>query len=139
VSFRIFLVEDNPGDVLLIREALRRAELPYSLDHHDTVASATAGLQDAGRAGGPVPDLILLDYNLPGGDGSDVLAAAAENPSLATVPRAVITSFLSPHEREQARRLGATCFMTKPASLNGFLEEVGCSISRLLVVPGNAA
>src|SRR5207342_760370 len=102
-----------------------RAALPYSLDHHETVASATAGLRDAGAGKSPVPDLILLDYNLPGGDGADVLAAAASNPRLAGVPRAIITSFLAPHEREQARKLGACCFMTKPASLSGFLDEVG--------------
>jgi CheY-like chemotaxis protein len=128
---QILLVEDNPGDVRLIRESLRAHQLNYELTHYETVDQAVQAVREYGQ-GREVPDLILLDFNLPRGDARDVLAAASENPALAGVPKAVVTSSLAPRDRDQAMKLGANCFINKPPELDAFLSEVGSSIIALL-------
>jgi CheY-like chemotaxis protein len=129
---RILLAEDNRADVWLIEEALRRQSLAYQLDHHLTAADAIDAVKKCGVGGSPVPQLLLLDYNLPGGQGLDILAAAAGNPSLARVPKAILSSFLKPNELQDATRLGACCFIANPANLADFLRDVGTKVVDLL-------
>lgn len=135
---RIFLVEDNLADVMLIREAIRRQSLICELDVFANAEDAMNAARSCGNTGLAVPDLILLDFNLPRGDGRDVLAAAAENPKLADVPKAMLSSFLRPEEKEQARQLGAAYFITKPATLGDFLNQVGAQIASLLTERGGS-
>ena len=127
----IFLVEDNLADVLLIKEALRRRKIAYEIDHYPTAPEAIRALSDRGE-GTSVPDLVLLDQNVPGGQGLDVLAAVAQNPHMDGVPRALLSSFLLPEERERAKQLGAATFISKPSDLNSFLSEVGAMVENLL-------
>jgi chemotaxis family two-component system response regulator Rcp1 len=129
---RILLAEDNNADVWLIEEALRRQSLAYQLDHHLTAAAAIDAVKRCGVGGSPVPQLLLLDYNLPGGQGLDILAAAAANPNLDAVPKAILSSFLKPDELEDAIKLGASCFIAKPANLADFLRDVGTKVVDLL-------
>jgi two-component system, chemotaxis family, response regulator Rcp1 len=136
---RIFLAEDNPSDVMLIEEALKRRSLAFELDHFTTAEQAIDAAQSCGSEGQPVPDLILLDYNLPRGNGSEVLAAAAKNPRLADVPKAILSSSLRPAEIQEARRLGAVRFITKPAELEDFFKEVGTAVAELLKQGGRSA
>jgi CheY-like chemotaxis protein len=75
---------------------------------------------------------MLLDYNLPRGHGGDILAAAAGNPLLAGVPKAILSSSLRPAEMQEARRLGAVRFITKPANLADFFREVGTAVKELV-------
>jgi CheY-like chemotaxis protein len=131
-SARILLAEDNKADVWLIEEALRRQSLAFQLDHHLTAAEAVDAVKKCGIGGSPVPDLLLLDYNLPGGQGLEILAAAAANPNLTGVPKAILSSFLRPNELQDAIRLGAICFIPKPASLADFMREVGTKVVDLL-------
>jgi two-component system, chemotaxis family, response regulator Rcp1 len=131
-TWRIFLVEDNQGDVWLIQEAFKRQALKFELDHHTTVEDAMHAARQSGTENFPVPDVMLLDYNLPGGHGGDILAVAAENPRLAKVPKVIMTSFLRPDEIQEARRLGAHSVITKPGNLNEFLTEVGSKVTELL-------
>jgi two-component system, chemotaxis family, response regulator Rcp1 len=131
-SVRILLAEDNRADVWLIEEALRRQSLAYQLDHHLTAPEAIDAVKKCGVGGSPVPQLLLLDYNLPGGQGLDILAAAAENPSLAGVPKAILSSFLKPNEVQDAIKMGASCFIAKPANLADFLRDVGTKVVDLL-------
>src|SRR5580698_8212017 len=119
---RIFVAEDNNADVWLIEEALRRQSLPFQLDHHLTAAEAIDAVKNCGVGDSPVPDLLLLDYNLPGGQGLEILAAAAANPNLAGVPKAILSSFLRPNELQDVLNMGASCFIPKPASLAEFLR-----------------
>lgn len=130
--WRIFLAEDNQGDVWLIQEALRRQSLSFELNHYTTVEDAIHAARASGTENFPIPDVILLDYNLPRGHGGDILAAAAENPRLASVPKVILTSFLRPGEIQEARRLGAHSVITKPSTLNEFLSEVGSKVTQLL-------
>ena len=128
----IFLAEDNPADVWLVEEALRRQSLVFHLDHYLTTQDAIRAVRAYGSDDSPVPDLLLLDYNLPGGQGSDVLEAAAANPRLASVPKAILSSFLRPDELSQAAKMGVLCFIPKPANLAEFLRDVGTKVTDLL-------
>ena len=132
MKMRVFLAEDNVADVWLIEEALKRQSLAFQIDNYPTADEAIKAARDCGPGGTPVPDLILLDYNLPRGHGCDILAAAAENPNLASVPKAILSSFLQPAELQQALDLGASCFITKPANLDDFLRDVGTKVMALL-------
>ena len=130
--YRILLVEDNLADVLLIEETLRRRCIAYVVDHYLSASSAIHAVKTAGADGGPVPDLMLLDYNIPGGQGRDILAAARGNSHLAAVPCAIVSSCLGPQELKEVTRLGATCVILKPSSFDEFLSQVGEAIEKLL-------
>lgn len=132
---RILLAEDNAADVWLIKEALKRQSLDCELENHTTAADAIEAIRRCGDGTALVPDLILLDYNLPKGHGGEVLEAAVANPNLAAVPKAILSSFMQPHEVEKMLRLGVSCFIPKPASLHDFLRDVGAKISDLLKLP----
>jgi len=129
---RIFLAEDNLGDVVLIEEALRRQSLVCDIDHYVNAEDAIRAVEVCGTAGSPVPDLMMLDYNLPRGNGSDILAAAGHNPKLANVPKVIVTSFLQADELAQALELGASCLITKPVDFESFMRDVGAKIAELL-------
>lgn len=128
----ILLIEDNPGDVRLIREALRVHAIEVQIVQIEKADEAIRAVSGYGSDDSELPDLILLDYNLPRGDAGDVLIAVSKNPALAGIPKAVVTSSLAPKDREQALRLGADCFINKPPDLDGFLNEVGGTIATLL-------
>lgn len=128
---RILLAEDSDADVWLIREALRRHSLECELEHYATAAEAIRAIERCGEDGS-IPDLILLDYNLPTGDGSEILAAAAANPRLSEVPKAILSSYMRPQELARVLQLGAARFISKPANLHEFLDVVGGSVKDLL-------
>jgi CheY-like chemotaxis protein len=130
-SSHILLIEDNPGDVQLIEECLRVREIPYNLTHCDTVESAVRLVKSYG-AGDRVPDLMLLDYNLPRGEARTVLQASSTNPALAQMRKVVVTSSLAPKDRQEALEFGADAFIYKPADLDCFLTDVGGRIAALL-------
>jgi chemotaxis family two-component system response regulator Rcp1 len=127
----VFLVEDNLADVWLVEEALKRQSLDYRLEHYSTVEEAVNATRVCG-SGTPVPDVMLLDFNLPRGDGRDVLRAASENPKLNLVPKGILSSFLRPEEMDEALQLGAQCFIPKPAGLDEFLNTVGTKVVDVL-------
>jgi chemotaxis family two-component system response regulator Rcp1 len=129
---QVFLAEDNVADVWLVEEALKRQSLDYHLDHYSTAEDAINAAKACGFADALIPDLMLVDFNLPRGDGRDVLAAAASNPKLADVPKVVMSSFLRQEEMDQAIQLGARCFIPKPTGLDAFLTTVGTKVTELL-------
>lgn len=124
---RILLVEDNPGDVRLVRESLRESSLP----HHLTVAmdgvEALEHLREGVR-----PDVILLDLNLPRKDGREVLAEIKADPVLRSIPVVVLSSSDAQDDVAAAYGLHANCYVTKPVDLDHFLEVVE-SIQRFWV------
>ena len=129
---RIFLAEDNLGDVFLIEEALKRQSLVCDIDHYATAEEAIQAAELCGNTGVPIPDLMMLDYNLPRGNGSDILAVAGRNPRLTGVPKVIVTSFLQADELAQALELGANCLITKPVDFESFMRDVGAKIAELL-------
>lgn len=130
---RIFLAEDNICDAMLVEEALSRYGVSCSVERYAGAEEAIRALRSCGAEGGsPLPDLILLDYNLVGGHGCQILASAAENEKLKSVPKAIISSFVRPEDMEEARRLGANAFIAKPANLDEFVAEVGSKITEMM-------
>jgi two-component system, chemotaxis family, response regulator Rcp1 len=128
-SFRVVLVEDNPADVFLVREALRAQEIDFSLTCYADIPEAMRGLSDESVV---PPDVLLLDLNLPRGDALQLLTVLREFPRFATVPIAVLTSSQSPRDREEAARMGVQSFINKPPSLDEFLQQVGGAVAGLL-------
>lgn len=124
-SVEILLVEDNPGDVRLMREALGRNGLSLRLHHVEDGAAAMHFLhRDAPFESAPRPDLVLLDLNLPVMSGRDVLAAIKTDPSLRSIPVIVLSTSQSDEDVARAYELQANCFITKPADLHEFNQVI---------------
>lgn len=130
--FRILLVEDNPGDVLLFREALKGRNLAYELTVAEDGEKAITSLGQGGKPlGSSHPDLIVLDVNLPKHSGKEVLRRLRNNPALASVPVVVFTSSESPADRAEATHLGADLYIEKSSNLDEILE-IGKTVEDLL-------
>lgn len=128
-SARIFLAEDNTADVYLIREALDETGMRYSLEVAENGEVASAKIQQFGACG--VPDLIVLDLNLPRLTGAELLAIVRGQEDLKDTPVIIFTSSDSPYDREQTSRLGATYYIRKPSTLDEFLA-VGAEFARMI-------
>jgi CheY-like chemotaxis protein len=121
----ILLVEDNPGDVRLTREALKDCQVPSILH---VVEDGEAALRFLRREGDyarqPRPDLILLDLNLPRRDGRQVLAEVKEDPALLTIPVVILSTSSAEEDVTEAYRLHANCYLTKPMRLDQYMDVV---------------
>jgi two-component system, chemotaxis family, response regulator Rcp1 len=112
---RLLLVEDNAADADLTRESLQGCSRPVVLCVCATGNEALDFVHRRGRfAGAETPDLILLDLNLPGVHGKEVLAAIKRHPELKRIPVSVLTSSNSEKDITQSYELGATCYLAKP-------------------------
>ena len=124
----ILLAEDNPADVYLIREALKRHGVQHALQVVPDGQEVLAIISD--EAVHPM-DLIILDLNLPRHDGIEILERLRGVPALSHIPVVVLTSSDSPRDRQVAIDLGATQFLRKPSSLEQFLS-LGAVFKELL-------
>lgn len=121
----VLYVEDDPGDVRLIREVMGQAALPVNLVIADTGRNALAYLAKKGRyRDAPRPDLILLDLNLPDINGRDLLTRIKRNTSLQPVPVVVLTTSDADEDILDSYQRGASCYVKKSRGLDGFLEIV---------------
>jgi len=121
----ILLVEDNPGDVRLTREALKTGKVSNTLHAVEDGVEAMAFLRNEGKyADMPRPDVILLDLNLPRMDGREVLAAIKSDPELQSIPVVILTSSELEEDVLEAYELHANCYTTKPVDLEQFLHIV---------------
>ena len=124
-AIEILLVEDNPGDVELTREALDETKLRTNLSVvHDGVEALAFLRREGAHADAPRPDLILLDLNLPRKDGRGVLAEIKQDPALTTIPVVVLTSSEAEQDIARAYELHANCYVTKPVDLDQFVKIV---------------
>lgn len=126
---RLVLIEDNLADVLLVREAIRVRGLAVELICYADLPEAIAGLSDAGN---PVPHAILLDLNLPKGDGLNIITVLRGSARLEDVPLAILTSSQSPRDMDQAQRLKVAWYIHKPSTLDEFLVKIGNAVCELL-------
>ncbi len=121
----ILLVEDNPGDAELTREALAGSKLLSRLHVvRDGVEALSFLRQEGDYAQAPRPDLVLLDLNLPRKDGRAVLKEIKADPSLRLIPVVVLTSSQAEQDVARAYELNANCYVTKPVGLEQFLTIV---------------
>ena len=119
---RILLAEDNDGDVYLVRRALERNGLPYTLVVARNGEEALALLRETEQGPvGAMPELILLDLNLPRIDGAQVLSHIRKSEAFKRTPVIVLTSSDSQKDRELALRLGASLYFRKPTDLTSFM------------------
>jgi two-component system, chemotaxis family, response regulator Rcp1 len=120
----LLLVEDNPGDVDLVAEAVRG--FPCDVSVASDGMEAIEFLRREGRhAGARAPDLVLRDLNLPKLGGREVLARVKEDPNLKHIPIVVLSSSHARPDLLESYRLHANCFVTKPVDLDQFLASVG--------------
>jgi two-component system, chemotaxis family, response regulator Rcp1 len=121
----ILLVEDNPGDVRLTREALSDANVRSRLTVAVDGVEALAALRRQGRfANAPRPDIILLDLNLPRKDGRAVLAEIKRDPDLRRIPVVVLTTSRAEEDIFRTYDLHANCYIAKPLDLEQFITVV---------------
>lgn len=121
----ILLVEDNPGDVRLTKEALKEAKVINNLTVLKDGVEALAFLRQQGPYGGAViPHLILLDLNLPKKDGREVLAEIKADEKLKRIPVVVLTTSQDEQDVFKSYNLHANCYVTKPVDLEQFMTVV---------------
>ena len=121
----ILLVEDNPGDVRLTREALKEGKVLNELHVVGDGEEALAFMRREGKHAQAVrPDLILLDLNLPKKDGREVLAEIKEDPALRRIPVVILTVSKAEEDIIKTYDLHANCYITKPVDLEQFIQVV---------------
>lgn len=124
-SIEILLVEDNPGDVRLTREALKDSKINNNLNVVEDGVEALAFLRREGDySEAPRPDIILLDLNLPRKDGREVLAEIKADDSLKRIPVVVLTTSDDERDILATYNLHANCYITKPVDLPRFVTIV---------------
>jgi CheY-like chemotaxis protein len=124
-TVNVLLIEDDPGDVLLVREAFAEGELSNELEVvGDGVEAMRYVRGEGGYAGRTRPDLILLDLNLPRKSGAEVLAEIKTDPALATIPVVVLTTSQAREDVLGAYRDHANAYVTKPVDFARFREIV---------------
>ena len=119
--FRILLAEDNPGDVLLFREALKTCTFQFELVVAENGQKAMEMVKNH-VAAGPGLDLAVLDVNLPKYNGDEVLRQIRLDPAICGLPVIMLTSSSWPADQKKAEELGATLFLQKPSTLDQLLE-----------------
>jgi CheY-like chemotaxis protein len=121
----ILLVEDDPGDVLMTREALDDSKVINNLHVVDNGEEALAFLRGEGvHAGSPRPDLVLLDLNLPRLDGRQVLAQVKADDDLRRIPVVVLTTSEAEEDVLRSYDLHANAYVTKPVDFEQFAKVI---------------
>jgi CheY-like chemotaxis protein len=131
--FKVLLIEDNPGDVYLFNEALRRAELNFDLTVLADGAEAMQFVLHHGRDNdGPTPNVAILDLHLPRNGGMEILEAMRQSQHLANLPVVITSSFVSPSDQLRLEGLGVAGYVTKPSNPGEFFA-VGTLVRQILV------
>jgi|HubBroStandDraft_6_1064221.scaffolds.fasta_scaffold86367_5 CheY-like chemotaxis protein len=119
----ILLLEDNAGDILLVQEALQKHQIRHRLHVIRDGEEALAYVAHLGEPGAePLPDLVLMDLNMPRADGGQILRAVRSHPGCAELPVIVVSS--SDTLRDQARmaQLGVCRYFRKPLDFDAFMQ-----------------
>jgi two-component system, chemotaxis family, response regulator Rcp1 len=121
----ILLIEDNPGDVRLTQECLKKSKVANQLNIAEDGVEALAILHREGQyATAPFPDLILLDLNLPRKDGRELLAEIKADKALRRIPVVILTSSDAEADIYKSYDLHANCFITKPIIFEDFIKVI---------------
>lgn len=121
----ILLVEDDVGDVDLIREAFKGGKRLVSLQvARDGIQALQVLRREGPYLNAPRPDLILLDLNMPRFTGREVLQQIKQDEVLKTIPVVVLTTSEEEADIRRMYELGANCYVTKPAELDAFMKAV---------------
>lgn len=121
----VLLVEDDPGDVVLTKEAFHDNKVKNTLSIVSDGEEAMRFLHREGEyAGAPRPDLVLLDLNLPRKDGRQVLEEIKDDETLRTIPVVVLTTSEAEEDILRSYRLHANAYVTKPVDFDRFINVV---------------
>lgn len=124
-AIEILLVEDDPGDELITREAFEHNKLKNNLHvAHDGEEGLDFLYRRGPYADAPRPDLILLDLNLPKYDGRQLLEKVKSDPDLARIPVVVLTTSSAEEDILRSYQLHANAYVTKPVDLDQFINAV---------------
>lgn len=122
---RILVIDDDPGDVLMIEEALASSGVPKTIDVVGDGQEAMEFLHQEGRHRlAPRPDLILLDLNMPRMDGRQVLTKVKSDEDLQTIPVVVLTTSNADTDILGSYNLRANAYITKPIDLDDFNDVI---------------
>ncbi|MEV6065498.1 response regulator [Nocardia sp. NPDC052001] len=138
----ILLVEDDPGDELITREAFEHNKIGNTLHVARDGAEALDFLYQRGAfEGAPRPDLILLDLNLPKYDGREVLGRIKEDPELSHIPVVVLTTSAAEEDILGSYQLHANAYVTKPVDLDQFvlaIKQIDDFFVQVVRLPGRS-
>jgi two-component system, chemotaxis family, response regulator Rcp1 len=124
-AYDILLVEDNPGDIRLAREALKEAPTQHRLNVvTDGEEARSYLLQEGAYRATPHPDLILLDLNLPRLDGRQLLKTIKTERRLKRIPVVILTTSNANEDIDSTYDNHANCYITKPVDLEKFLNVI---------------
>ena len=125
MPIEILMIEDNPDDVELTREALRDAKVLNDIHVAGDGIEGLAFLRREGEyAHAPRPDLILLDLNMPRMDGRELLEVIKADEELKSIPVVVLTTSAAEADVLRSYRLHANCYITKPVDFEQFVKIV---------------
>jgi CheY-like chemotaxis protein len=126
----ILVIEDNPGDIRLMKEALRDTQFNITLQIAMDGEQALKYLrQEPPYEDGRRPSLIFLDLNLPRGTSKDVLRHIKGDESLRSIPVAVLTSSDAERDIREAYELHANCYLRKPVDLDSFISTIRSTLT----------
>lgn len=123
----VVVVEDDPGHARLIERNLQRASLPYAiviLRDGQTAMDYLLPVQEEQGTRHPLPYLVLLDLNLPGRRGIEVLARLKSDPRTRHIPVIILTTTDEQNEIEECYALGCNAYLTKPIAYDQFVEVI---------------
>jgi two-component system, chemotaxis family, response regulator Rcp1 len=124
-TIEILLVEDNPGDVELTREAFYEGKIGNRLSVAKDGVEALAMLRKEGvHRNSPRPDIVLLDLNLPRKSGLEVLSELKDDPDLRAIPVVILTTSLSEEDIARSYHAHANCYISKPVDFDKFMAVV---------------
>jgi len=123
-SVEVLLVEDNPGDVRLIQEVFKEAKIKNVLHVARDGEEAMKMLRLEGENPTRIPDLILLDLNLPKKDGRTVLKEIKKDEKLKCIPVVVLTSSIRDEDLIETYKNNANCYIAKPVDLDQLIKVV---------------
>lgn len=122
---RVLLVEDSRADARLIVEVFKEEQINVDVDIVRDGEEAMAYLFRLGQyESAPVPQLIILDLNMPKKDGREVLAEIKSDTVLSTIPVVILTTSQSEEDIQRSYKLHASCFVTKPLELDKFISII---------------
>ncbi len=133
--FNILLIEDNPGDVRLVMEALKESKVHNTLHPVQDGIEAIEFLRKQGKfTSAPRPDLILLDLNLPRKDGRAVLSEIKSDEDLRRIPVVILTSSMSEEDIMKSYNSYANCYINKPVDLDNFIDIIKSIVNFWLTI-----
>jgi CheY-like chemotaxis protein len=140
-SVDVLLVDDDPGDALMVRESFAHNRRNGRFHVVTDGSQALRFLRHTGEfADAPRPGLILLDLNLPGLHGLEVLAEIKTNPALMVIPVVILSSSRHPDDVQRSYAMHANAYIVKPADFDGFEDVVkridACFLGLIQLPPG---